>query len=252
MHSSKPLPIIADTPPPSSQMSRCRELIKITGASQLGVYPGRARLVKKRCQRCNELRVNKRLLKQHAVWNALSCPVLSAVPSDINHWHVRLQFPSAASQIPTVRFSRHPYVGYDGAKARRVFLQGTYSFIGIRESKVFKAGFRHDLFEIDFYEGLVFSDKHEQAIAACADDLLRLGGRVFGHEAPLHWQAGALSPQPPAPTSSFASDEKNIAPRFDLSIPTPSQSVVGNDLDQVGRDTRILLTQINWLEEVTA
>lgn len=60
MHSSKPLPIIADTPPPSSQMSRCRELIKITGASQLGVYPGRARLVKKRCQRCNELRVNKR------------------------------------------------------------------------------------------------------------------------------------------------------------------------------------------------
>jgi hypothetical protein len=32
---------------------------------------------------------------------------------------------------------------------------------------------------------------------------------------------------------------------------TPADHVVGGDLDQAGRDIRILLTQIDWLEELT-
>ncbi|WP_177231007.1 hypothetical protein [Rhizobium sp. NFR07] len=70
-----------------------------------------------------------------------------------------------------------------------------------------EACFRHDPFEVCFDEEFVFGYENKQLATVAANDFLRCLGAIIDHEHVLHWQAGALSPQPPAPTNSFADDD---------------------------------------------
>ncbi|TWB45029.1 hypothetical protein FBZ98_11631 [Rhizobium sp. ERR 922] len=88
-----------------------------------------------------------------------------------------------------------------------------------------EASIPDDIFEICFYKELIFSDKNKQLTPVSADDFLRFLGGIIDHERVLHMQAGALSPQPPAPTDSSAGDKKRIAHCPDMSILAPSQGM---------------------------
>lgn len=63
------------------------ELIPMLDPSTLLADRARGSIVKKSGQCCDELGMDKRLLKQDAIGNALGCPVLGAVASHIYHRH---------------------------------------------------------------------------------------------------------------------------------------------------------------------
>jgi len=153
---------IMDTPTPSGQTRGFRKPITAARYSHLLAKPGYPRFVNEGRQSCHQLRLRKRLLKQHASRHPLGPPVLSAVPGHVNYGQQWLQLPRSTSRIPSVCLSGRPYVSKQGAESGRILFQSVYGLLCGGDGEKGETCIAHDLFEVYAYQRLVFCNKNER------------------------------------------------------------------------------------------
>lgn len=155
-----------DTPSPQDQMRGFLKPRTAAGYSGLLADPGYPRLVNEGRQCCDQLRLRKRLLKQHTSRHPLGPPVHSAVTGHVNYGQQWLQLPGSTSRIPPVCVPGRPYVSEEGAEASRIFLQGIYGLLCGDDGEKGEAGIGQDQLKVDSYQWLVFRNKDERLVGA--------------------------------------------------------------------------------------